>query len=139
MVGLPYANPEEPELKVGRCSFTVSKPVFKAPTFQRLRLVYHTLLSTFDFEFNLRRYIKARMAHLDATAVPNATDVTAVTDATDVTAVTATTGTAVAGAAAKTRGRAYYEVGSAAHCLLIVYRYTLACCLRRHDTSRQSG
>jgi len=38
---------------------TVSKPVLKAPMVQRLKLHYHTLLSTFAFNFNLRRYNEA--------------------------------------------------------------------------------
>ena len=48
--------------EVGRCRFTASKPVLKLVRAyggcnQRLKkLEYHKLLSTFAFEFNLRRY-----------------------------------------------------------------------------------
>jgi len=41
---------------VGRCRFTVSKPVLKAPMVQRLKLQYDEPLSHFAFTFNLRRY-----------------------------------------------------------------------------------
>jgi len=43
---------------VGRCTLTASKPVLKAKRlwFQRLKIEYHKLLSTFAFNFNLRRY-----------------------------------------------------------------------------------
>jgi len=42
---------------VGRCRLTVSIPVLKALKvwFQRLKLKYQKLLSTFAFNFNLRR------------------------------------------------------------------------------------
>jgi len=41
---------------VGRCRFTVSKPVLKALWFQRLKLQYDETLSNLAFNFNLRRY-----------------------------------------------------------------------------------
>ena len=42
--------------KVGRCRLTVSKPMLKAPGIKCFNLKYNKLLSTFGFDFNLRRY-----------------------------------------------------------------------------------
>ena len=42
---------------VGRCRFTVSKPVLKALKFPRSKFEHHKLLSIFALNFNLRRYI----------------------------------------------------------------------------------
>ena len=37
------------------------KPMLKAPRHKRLTLIYHKLLSSFAFKFNMRRYIKVTL------------------------------------------------------------------------------
>jgi hypothetical protein len=50
---------------VGWCRLTPSKPVLKASGPKRSKLKYDRLLSTFAFDFNLRRYATALAAHLE--------------------------------------------------------------------------
>jgi len=48
----------EPKAEGGKVGWCKLKPVLKAPCFQRLKLKYDKLLSSFAFNFDLRRYIK---------------------------------------------------------------------------------
>jgi len=45
------------------------KPTLKAPGTERLKLKYDIMLSSFAFNFNLRRYIMGRLGHLPGLCV----------------------------------------------------------------------
>jgi hypothetical protein len=49
-------------LSVRRCRLTVSKPVLKPPSFQRLKLQCDETFSIFAFNIHVRRYISAILA-----------------------------------------------------------------------------
>ena len=44
-------------LMVGKCRSTLANPTLKAPVSKHLKLKHYQLLSSFAFNFNLRRYI----------------------------------------------------------------------------------